>query len=182
MRWDGFGRSLVFAAAAAAGWPAFLLLAGPITGARVALSLYLVGVAAFYVAGLAPRRAQRLSAGAAAAALGIAFLAFAPSPAFVTLGAALAVGVGRSGLLYQARPARALASEAALLGAGLLLARFLGGGSGTLAVALAIWGFGLVQSLFFLLGGVGPRRDEAGAIDRFELALRRLAELLEERP
>jgi len=178
MRWHGFARTLAFAAAAAAGWPAFLLLAGPTLGARTALSIYLVGVTALYLAGLAPRRAQGICAGAAAAALGVAFLVFAPSPAFVALGAALGLGIGRSGLLYQSRPARALASEAALLGGGLLLARFLGGGRGALDVALAIWGFGLVQSLFFLLGGVCRRRDEAGSIDPFEVARRRLEELL----
>lgn len=178
MRWDRFAGTLAFAAAAAAGWPAFLLVAGSVLGARTALSLYLVGVTVLYVAGLAPRRAQGICAGAAAAAFALAFLVFAPSPAFAALGAALGLGIGRSGLLYQARPARALASEVALLGGGLLLARFLGAGRGTLDVALAIWAFGLVQSLFFLLGGVSPRRDEAGSIDPFEVARRRLEELL----
>jgi len=182
MRWDGFARTLAFAAAAAAGWPAFLLVADPLLGTRIALSLYLVGAAVLYVAGLAPRRAQGACAGAAAAALGVGFLVFAPSAPFAALGAALGLGIGRSGLLYRARPARALAGEVALLGGGLLIARFLGGGRGPLDVALAIWGFGLVQSLFFLFGGVSPRGDEAGSIDPFEVARRRLEELLRPDP
>ncbi len=179
MSWNGFSRSLVFAAVAAAGWPAVWLLATPLLGTGAALSLYLTGVAAVYVFGIAPRPARGALAGMAALALGAAVLVLARGPVEVAIGSALAIGAVRSGMLYRARSARAVAAEAALLAGGLALARFLAV-PGPLGAALGIWGFFLVQSVFFLIGGVSERRPAAGDLDPFELARTRLAALLEE--
>jgi len=179
MRWNSFGRSLAFAALAGAAWPAFALAAAPLIGTHAALSLYLVASAAIYVAGLAPRRVHGLGAAIVAAALGAVFVAVARDPGVVALGAAIGVGVCRSGLLYRARGGRALAAEACLLGAGLLLARYLAT-PGVLGVALALWGFFLVQSGFFLIGGVSKRNGDVRGIDRFDSARRRALALLEE--
>jgi len=179
MKWNSFGRSLAFAALAGAAWPAFALATGPVIGTRAALSLYLVASAATYVAGLTPHRVHAIGAAIVAALLGAVFAAVARDPAVVALGAAIGVGVCRSGLLYRARAGRALATETCLLGGGLLLARFLAA-LGFLGVALALWGFLLVQSGFFLIGGVGERAGDARGIDRFESARRRALALLEE--
>jgi hypothetical protein len=179
MRWNSFGGSLAFAALAGAAWPVFALAAAPAIGTLAAISIYLVASAAFYVAGLTPRRVHGAGAAIVAALLGTLFAAVTREPDVVALGAAIGVGVCRSGLLYRARPARALATELGLLGGGLLLARFLAA-PGVLGVALALWGFFLVQSGFFLIGGVteGPRHSRG--IDRFENARRQALALLEE--
>ena len=179
MSWNGFSRSLVFAAVAAAGWPAFSLVAAPLLGVGGALSLYLVLAAALHVFGIAPRPARGLVAALSALGLGVGVLALARGPADAAIGAALMLGVARSGILYRARTARAVIAEALLLGGGLALARFLLV-PGPLGAALGIWGFFLVQSVYFLIGGVSERRPDAGNLDPFDLARTRLAALLEE--
>jgi hypothetical protein len=179
MRWNSFGGSLAFAALAGAAWPVVALAAGPAIGARAALSLHLVACAAIYVAGLTPSRVHGIGAAIVAAMLSALFAAVARDPAVVALGAAIGVGVCRSGLLYRARPARALATEIGLLGGGLLLARFLAA-PGVLGIALALWGFFLVQSAFFLIAGAAPRPRNTPGIDPFDSAHRRALTLLEE--
>lgn len=178
MRWNSFGRSLAFAALAGAAWPAFALAAGSVVGTSAALSLYLVATAAFHAAGLTPRRVHGIGAGLAAGAIAAAFALATRDPAVVALGAAIGIGVSRSGLLHRARAGRAIATEIALLGGGLLLARFLAA-PGVLGIALALWGFFLVQSGFFLIGGIAERNGNPRNTDPFESAHRRALALLE---
>lgn len=179
MRWNDFGGSVVFAAAAAIVWPALALVAGPVLGVRAALSLYLVAAAALYGFGIAPDRVRGIRAALVTAGLGALVLLLARDGPEVAVGAALALGVVRSALLYRARPARALGIEVALLGSGLLLARWLAT-PGLLGVALGLWGFFAVQAGFFAIGGVRERAPEADAGDRFERARRRALALLED--
>lgn len=180
MRWHGFVPSLVFAAVAAAAYPVFALVMGPWLGSGLALSAYLLGVAVLYVAGIGPpgRRGHALF-GAMLLALGVA--ALAGSPFEIAAGAALLIGVCRSGLLYRARPLRALVVEAGLLACGLGLARAVGAPT-LLGCAMAIWGFGLVQSCFFLIAGREARGEPIEGIDPFELARDRALALLDEEP
>jgi hypothetical protein len=178
MKWNGFGPSLGFALAAAAGWPLFAIAAGPVVGASAALSLYLVCVATVYAFGLTADRARGLGAAALTGAIAAAFAAIARDPAVVTLGAAIGIGLARSTLLHRRGAGRAIAVEVTLLGVGLLLARFLAS-PGPLGIALALWGFFLVQSVFFGIGGTSERRTEIGTMDPFERAKRRAMEVLE---
>jgi hypothetical protein len=178
MRWNGFARSLLFAAVAAGAFPVFALLANPILGRASVLSLYLLGIAVLYVVGLAPRRSRAVAAAGIASALGVGVLLLAPSLGTIAAGAALIVGVCRSGVLYRSRRARALLTETILLAGGLGLARFLAGPD-TLQVAFAIWGFFLVQSFFFLLGGVAERAETPAGLDPFEVARARAVALME---
>jgi hypothetical protein len=178
MKWNGFGSSLGFALGAAAGWPVFALVAGPRIGASAALSLYLVGVAAVYAFGLTADRVRGLGAAALTGAIAAAFAAIARDPAVVALGAAIGIGLARSALLHRRSTGRAIAVEVTLLGIGLLLARFLAS-PGLLGIALALWGFFLVQSIFFAIGGASERRPDTGAMDPFERAKRRAMEVLE---
>jgi hypothetical protein len=178
MRWNGLGRSLLFAAVAAGAFPVFALVANPVLGRASALSLYLLGVAALYVAGLTPRRSRGIAATGIAAALGAGVFLLAPSIGTIAAGAALIVGLCRSGVLYRSRRARALLTETCLLAGGLGLARFLAGPD-TLQVAFAIWGFFLVQSFFFLLGGVAERAEVPLGLDPFEVARARAMALME---
>jgi hypothetical protein len=160
-------------------WPAAALLAVPLLGARTALSLYLVGTAALCAWGIAPDRARGAGAALAVAGLGAGTLLLARDVWEVAGGAALALGVARSGLLYRARTARAIVVETTLVGGGLLLARWLAT-PGPLGVALALWGFFAVQAGFFAIGGVGLRPPDPAGMDRFENARRRALELLED--
>jgi hypothetical protein len=178
MRWNGFTRSLLFAAVAAAVFPIFALVADPVLGRASALSLYLVAVAAVYAAGLAPRRSRAVVAAGIASALGAGVLLLAPGIATVAAGAAAMVGVCRSGVLYRSRRARALVIETCLLAGGLGLARFLAGPD-TAQMAFAIWGFFLVQSFFFLAGGIAERAETTAGLDPFEVARARAIALME---
>jgi len=56
MGWDTFGRTLLFAAVAAACWMPWLGLIVPFAGSAETRALYLVAVAAAYVAAIAPAR------------------------------------------------------------------------------------------------------------------------------
>jgi hypothetical protein len=178
MRCNGFARSLLFAAVAAGVFPIFALVADPVLGRASALSLYLVGIAVVYAAGLAPRRSRTVVAAGIGSALGAGVLLLAPSVGTVAAGAALIVGVCRSGVLYRSRRARALVLETCLLAGGLGLARFLAGPE-TAQVAFAIWGFFLVQSFFFLMGGIAERAEATAGLDSFEVARARALALME---
>jgi hypothetical protein len=57
-------------------------------------------------------------------------------------------------------------------------ARFLAAAT-PFATALAVWGFFLVQSVFFLVGGVQPRREPGPQPDPFEDAHARALALLD---
>ena len=165
IRWDSFGRSAAFAACTALGWMPWVVLGGP-------RALYLVAVTAAYVAGLGGPIARRIPAAMLTAVAGVALLV-AGDAAVLCVGLAVALAVARSAFLYRAAPARAVVVETALAGGGLLFSRLLG------TPSLAIWGFFLVQSCFFLLAGVRVREPATGHPDPFEAALARAMEVLE---
>lgn len=169
MRWNTFARSLLFAALAAGGALPWLLFARPVFGADRALVLYLVGVVAAYLGGLASEVPRRVAVFVVAAlvGVGVAFVARTSTELVLGLGAVLAVG--RSAFLFRAPAARAAVIEAVLVGGGLLFARFLAGHSPG-ALVLALWGFFLVQSLYFLVGGVRVRIGSGRHPDAFEEA------------
>lgn len=178
MIWHGFPRTLLFGALAGVGWPAAALLLTVAFDARDALAIYLVGVAAIYVAGLggSPRRA--LGNGLLALGLGALLLLLAPGMATVALGAALLVGLCRFRLYGEGGRTRAAVVELGTLGLGLALARALAGPS-PMAVALAIWAFFVAQSLYFLAPGLRRRHRDVDSIDPFDLAVRRAEALMD---
>jgi len=178
-----FVRSLAFAAGAALALPAVQLALAPGLGAQRTLALQLLATAVLYVAAIAPGRRQAWAGGLAAFGCGLALLWAVGTQGRhalveIAIGCALIVSVSRSVAFYGARPARALVLEVVLTGAGLLTARFLAG-PGVLAMAAALWGYLLVQSLFFLAPGVRLRPDGEGG-DPFERARARLDALLDE--
>ena len=93
-------------------------------------------------------------------------------------GAALAIAVARSCLLGTDRIARTVVIVAALALFGFAFVRSLGG-HGLFPVALSIWGWFLVQSVYFLIGGGLPRVAAQGEADPFELARERANAILE---
>lgn len=178
MRCNNFSRSVLFAALAAGGVLPWLMLARPIFGAEQALVFYLVGVVSAYLGGVAPRRGRRVAVfvAAACAAVGVALAARTTTELVLGLGALLAIG--RSAFLYQPTAVRAAITEAVLVGGGLIFARFLIGHS-LVALVLALWGFFLVQSLYFLVGGVRPRAGAGRHPDPFQDAYGRAMALLD---
>jgi len=172
---NSFVRGIVLAALLAAAWLPWAVLAGPVLGVRSALPLYLAGATAAYVATLTPRRGRRAAAALLIFVAAGAVALLAPSTAVLAVGLALVIAIGRS-LLHPAPPARLIVRETLLLVSGLLFARLLAGPS-LVPIALALWGFFLVQSLFFLGGGRAARDHTEG--DAFAEAHRRALSLLE---
>jgi hypothetical protein len=182
MRIDTFGRSLGFAAAAAVAAPAVWHL----TGHPASLHLTWVVLSAAYAFGLArqrgaERRARGLFAASAVGGVGV----FAALAGFGSAGVAVAttaaLGCLRASWLHPGRGARGWWVEAALGVGALALAGFMlrsVSGDPT-AVVAAIWGYWLVQSLYFLAPGSFRERAPTGR-DGFEEARRRLLALLDE--
>jgi hypothetical protein len=180
IRCNSFGWSLAFAAIAAAGATAWLVMAGPIVGGGNALRLFLVGVTALYASGLAPTTRAAIATAILTGLGGLGLAAIAPGLRELTIGLAVLLGIGRSGFLHQARAARAVITEAVLIVGGLLFAASLGGSS-LRAVALSVWAFFLVQSFYFLLPGTRPRPHSTDCGDPFDAAHRRALALLDAR-
>lgn len=172
-------RTLAFGLVVALGSIPWAMVFGPFFGHFWALAGYCLAAAALYAGVIAPSWPRGVATGAAAglAAAVVAVLATTPSEAI--LGAALILAVARSGFLYRGKPARTVVLEAALIFGGLLFARALAGPT-LLSAGLAIWAFFLVQSLFFLAGGVREREGDEPRIDPFERARKQALALMEE--
>jgi len=177
MRANGFGRGVVFAAVAAAGSAAWLLCAAPLLGGRRAFGLWLVGLSAGYVGGLAERVRERVGAALLAGVVGLGLLAVVPGNRELVPALAVVIAVARSVFLFRAAPARAVVVEGLLLIGSLGFAAALGGPS-LRGIVLGTWGFFLVQSFFFLIPG-GRSRPSVGRVDPFAAAHARASALLE---
>jgi hypothetical protein len=177
MRWNGFTKSLGFAAVAGLGVAPWVWLAAPLLGGRAALTLYAVGASAAYLVGLGDSRRRGLAAAGVAGGLAAAFAWVAPAPEDAVLGAALGLALGRSGVLYRAPFARALVLEATLALAAVGLAGHLFSGS-LVSAALASWAFFLVQSAWFLVGGRAPRCETPPGQDPYDAARARALAIL----
>ena len=178
MHWNTFARSAAFAAVAGIGALPWLVTVGPFLGTRLALVCYLVALAATYVAGVAPSRRRGLWAGAAVFVLGGCLALATRTLPELTIGLGVVVATVRGAFLYRLPPARAVTLEVVLIGGGLLFARYLAGPS-LIAVMLAVWGFLLVQSFYFFVGGVRVRAPAAPQRDPFDIAHDRAGALLE---
>lgn len=176
-RRESFGRAVLFAAGAAVLWLPWAALAVPLLGGATALALYLAVVAVGYVVFLAAGLRGRGRAIAGASLAAVVALGLSGSVGELSLALAGVVGVLRSGVLREPLTARSLAVEAVLLGAGLWLARQLG--TSWLSPAAALWGFFLVQSLYFLRVDLPAATAGASDGERFDDAYRRAVALLE---
>jgi hypothetical protein len=181
MRADAFFRSVGFAAAAAVGSVAWLVCTAPVLGGRRALDLWLVGLTAAYVGGLAGGVRRRVAAAVVTAGAGLGAVALAPGTRELALALAAMLGIGRTACVPRSTPLRAVATEAGLVVGGLAFAAVLGGPS-LRGVALGVWGFFLVQSFLFLIPTGGVRTRVAGGIDPFDAAHARAVALLDYGP
>lgn len=178
MRGNSFLGALALGIVAALGSIPWTMVWGMFFGHFWAAAGYCLAAAVVYVVAIAPSWSRGFRIGALAGLLAVAFGVLAPWPAEAVAGAVLILAVARSGFLYRSKPARALAIEGLLAFGGLLFAYALAGPA-PLGTALAIWGFFLVQSLFFVLGGVRARREEEPGVDPFEQARKRALALME---
>jgi hypothetical protein len=175
----GFVRTLLFGGVAALAVPAVWLGAAPWLGGFAALGLYLVGLTGAYLAWIAGSLRRGLVAGALGSAAAMVLLVLAaPYLILLAAGCAVVVAALRSGFLFRGPQPRLWVLEAVLLVAALAVAGALAA-PGWLGVALAIWGWFLVQSVWFLLARPAPRRP-GPAGDPFERARERLERLLDE--
>lgn len=175
MRWDGFGGTLLFGALAAAS----VLVAAALGLSGGLFALQLLVIACLYAVGLAVPNARGARVALPAALLAGGLWLVTSSVLQAALGAALLVAVVRSVLVYRAPRLRALVAEVVLLGGGLALARgLLGPTPGSWA--LAVWGFFLVQSVYFWLPGLAEAVPARAPEDAFVQARRRLLRLLED--
>jgi len=179
MRGNSLVGSLAFAALAALGSIPWMMVAGRLLAAPVALGIWCLGAAVVYVAWIAESWSRALVIGALAGGLALLVGVLTPMPAGAIVGGGSILAIARSGFLYRGKPARVLVVEGLLVGGGLLLARWLADAS-LLATGLAIWSFFLVQSLFFLIGGMHKRPSEEVTGDPFERACQQAIALMEE--
>lgn len=180
MRWNSFIRSIMFAAGAAAAYVPYSIVLGPWLSVNLTLSTYMVLMTSVYLAGIASTLRMGLGAALLATFVGAATLALFRSPFETAIASSFVLGICRSGMLFRSRFARAVVIEVTLAIVGLVVARFLMV-SIFLPVSLAIWGFFLVQSVFFLIGGIRERNDPTEGLDPFERAHARAIALLENR-
>ena len=179
MGWNQLGRSLLFAALAASGFPVAHLLLDPILGSNLATHAYLVMTASLYAMVIAPSPRRGVAGAGFVALLGAALVLGGCRVSELVLGLATGVAVARSALLYRARATRSIAVELALGLAGLFLAQWFAG-PGLLGGSLALWAYFLVQSIYFPLVEGSPRGATAAG-DPFDRARSRLQSLLRER-
>jgi hypothetical protein len=179
MRSNGLTKTLCFGAAAAIAFVFAQHLAAPLVGSGDVFVFYMSGCTIAYAAmlGSTPRRAAR---NAAAAFMGTVLVVMITSGmgGFV-IGLTSVIALVRSGLEYSRGPARGLVIELLLGGLGLGFASWVAS-PGWLGTAAGLWAFSLVQSLYFLVPGLGRKESETGLGDPFERARERLLGLLEE--
>lgn len=179
MRIRGFAASLAFGAISALS----LLLVGPLLAPRHGLggfaSLYVAGCLVVYAVLLGRNARERLRNGAIASVVAVLVLAGSNDGAAIAVGLTCGLALVRTGLDARLRTARGWLQEGilgctALVFAGVLFS------PGALGGALALWGFALVQSLFYLLPYPRGEASSAGQGDAFERARAQLLSLLGE--
>ena len=174
---SAFGGTLVFGALAAAILPVTVLAASPFLGVSRALMLHAILATVGYAMVLTSGARRRLAVGAVSLAGGLVLAGLSRSPGELLVLLSLGLGLLRSGWLFRRRTLRAVAIESLVLVGSVAVARFLAA-PGLLGSALAVWGWFVVQSFYFLIGGIETRRPKLREGDPFDEAQRELEELL----
>jgi hypothetical protein len=171
----GMLRTLGFGAVSAMGALGFQFMLEPLLGSLAVAAYALLCSCAFAVA-VAPRLRAAAPALVLCVPLATGVAVVAPDASSAILAAALIASLGRA-MSYRSKPVRTLFLELALLAGGLVAARLFGGRS-PFGVALGIWSYCLVQSLYFLFLTPAPRAGDVAPEDAFDLAHRRALALL----
>ncbi len=189
--WNRFGRSLLFAVLVAGVYPIYLSFAGILVGHKLAFAAYLLASAAIYLLGIARQPTSGIGAALVTTLVGALFLLYGASGVELSLVTCLLIGVFRSGLLQPGSRrgasgfTRQFTRELVFIGGGLALASYMAR-SAAYPEAFAMWGFYLVQSGFFLLGGEAARdrvqQATTAGPDAFARAVKRAREVLAANP
>lgn len=172
-----FLATLAVAAIAALAIVPWLIAAAPVLGFSPALGVFAAFASAAYLFVIAPNPAPGLRAALLAGAAIGATSILLPGGSTRLLALLLVLGLVRSGFFFRRRPARALAVETALGLLSMLAVEWFAGHT-VLSWAMAVWGLGLAQSLFFLAADIEVR-DDAEQGDAFVGAHERAMRLLE---
>jgi hypothetical protein len=170
----------LFAAFAGLATVAYSLAAPPLFGFRTAWLWWCLFLTVSYLVAIAPNLARGLPIGFLAGAIGVGICLIAPGKGAAMLGMTMLLGLMRSGFLFPRRLPRAVAVELGLAGVSGLLASSLAGPS-SLSLGIAVWGFFLVQSLFFVIGGIEVWRPGVTE-DAFDKARREATRMMEDLP
>lgn len=183
MRVRSLGSSLVFAAAAAIAAPFTQHVFSPVVGtwSAFAFHLGLCGVAYAAMLGRTMRASLRNALVAAAGAGAVFALTRGPMVGMgeVAIGLTLVLALVRSGLDSGGRRGRAILLEAVLGVMSLAVAGWLAS-PGWLGGAMALWGYGLVQSLYFMFPESQRSSSGEDGVDPFDRARDRILSMLGE--
>jgi len=183
MRLGSLFGNLLFAAIAGLATVAYSVIAPPVLGFKGFSTAWLwwcLFLTVSYLVAIAPNLGRGLRIGILAGAIGVGICLVAPGEGAALLGMTMILGLMRSGFLFPRRLARAVAVELGLAGFSGLLAGSLAGPS-SLSLGIAVWGFFLVQSLFFVIGGIEVWRPGVTE-DAFEKARREAMRMMEDLP
>jgi hypothetical protein len=179
MRVNSLVRSLFFAAVISAGFVLAEPLATRFMGLATFVAIYLMGCTIAYAGLIADTTGRAIRNTAVAGAASFVVLMITSGIAGLAVGLAGVLAFVRSGFEFSTRPARAIVVESMLAGLGLAFASWLAS-PGWPGIALGLWGFALVQSLYFLIPGHGQRISKPGVGDPFDQARDQLLRILEE--
>ncbi len=178
-RRNAFARGLLFAIGAAI---AALLAPAFALGSLALHVLLLAGLVPAYLLVIAPDLRRGLGVSLTLLLVSGLLWAIGTPPAQLATLQLLALGIVRSGVFYPGGKLRAVLIEGSLIGTGIAFAGFLVGTRPSwmsVDIALAVWGFFLVQSSFALIGArteVTPGQQR----DPFDEANARATAVLEE--
>ncbi len=172
-----FGGTIGFGLVAGIGFPGFAALCAPLIGSHAALRLYLALGAILYSALLGRDLRQRVSGAFGAALFVVPTALLTGEIASMAMAAALATAITRSWRSATNQLPRTIGIEAGLAVFGFAFVAALGG-PGWVSISLAIWGWFLVQSLYFLVGGLSDAASH-DAVDPFDLATQEVNRILE---
>ncbi len=157
----------------------WMLLTAPIISVYGSLAWLAIPGLAVYLIVIAPRPTRGLTVALVASSTLLLVTIVTSDYTLRLLAAPLALGIARSGWLYRRSAGRALVLELGLMLGGLGLAHMLAGAT-VLSWALAVWGFLMTQSLFFLVADLRDREFKTPG-DPFEQARTAALRLLETR-
>jgi hypothetical protein len=176
---NGFGRTIGFGVAAAVSLVFVQHLGAAWLGSASVAALHGAACVVVYTGLLAETRRAALRNMGAALLGTLVILVLAGSQGTVWIGFALVLAFVRSAVAHGVRSTRVAVIEACLLLAGFAMAQWLSG-PGWTGQAFGLWGFALVQSLYFLIPSGGRRAHVSIERDPFDRAMHELSNLLSE--
>lgn len=179
MKIDSFFSSILFGAVAAVGVVFAQHLFSPVLGSATVQTLYLALAMVVYAALIASSLRNRLGK-LAVAGLGALFvLGMASGTHAIAIGLTIVLSLVRSGFDRESRTPRGWCAEGLLGVAALVFASVLYSPS-WLGSAAGLWGYALVQSLYFQLPALRTRPRHSMTGDAFDRARERILVLLDD--